>query len=45
MTYNAAEIYLPAKWFADAVTRHSVPAILLLAGVSLLLFAFIFRMV
>ncbi len=45
MTYNAAEIYLPAKWFADSVTRHSVPAMLLLAGVSLLLFAVIFRTV
>ena len=45
MTQNAARIYLPAGWFSDAVTKHSVLSILLLAGVSTLLFAVLFRVV
>ncbi len=45
MTSGAAGIYLPAKWFSDAVTRHSIPAMLLLIGVSVLLFAAVFRVV
>lgn len=45
MTSGAAGIYLPAKWFSDAVTRHSIPAMLLLIGVSALLFAAVFRVV
>lgn len=45
MTSDAADIYLPAKWFADAVTMRSVTAMLLLIGVSALLFAVIFRLV
>lgn len=44
-TSNAAGIYLPAKWFADAVTGHSIAAMLLLTGVSALLFAAVFRVV
>jgi len=45
ITSNAAGIYLPAKWFADAVTKNSVVAMLLLIGVSALLFAAVFRVV
>ena len=45
ITSNAAGIYLPAKWFADAITKTSVPAMLLLAGVSVLLFAAVFHVV
>ena len=45
MTSNAADIYLPAKWFADAVTKHSAAGMLLLAGTSVLLFAAVFRIV
>ncbi|MBP5533038.1 MAG: hypothetical protein J6X68_03650 [Lachnospiraceae bacterium] len=39
---NAESIYLPAKWFDGAVTGFSVSDILLLTGVSILLFAVIF---
>ncbi len=45
LTSGAAGIYLPAKWFADAVTGHSVSSMLLLTGVSALLFAAVFRVV
>lgn len=45
MTSGAAGIYLPAKWFSDAVTGNSIPAMLLLTGVSVLLFAAVFRVV
>ena len=45
ITDNAAGIYLPAKWFSEAVTKHSIPGILLLAGVSALLFAVLFTVV
>ena len=45
MTQNAARIYLPAGWFSDAVTKHSVLSMLLLAGVSALLFTVLFRIV
>ena len=45
MTSNAAGVYLPAKWFADAITKHSASAVLLLTGVSILLFAAVFRIV
>ena len=45
MTQNAARVFLPAKWFSDAITKHSVLGILLLVGVSALLFAVLFRIV
>lgn len=45
ITSDAAGIYLPAKWFSDAVNGHSVPAMLLLIGVSMILFALVFRVV
>ena len=45
ITDNAAGIYLPAKWFSEAVTKHSIPGILLLTGVSALLFAVLFIIV
>ena len=44
-TENAAKYYLPAKWFVGAVTRLSVPDILLLLGVSALLFFILFKIV
>lgn len=45
VTGGAADKYLPARWFADAVTQLSVPEILLLAGVSAVLFIIVFRIV
>ena len=45
VTGGAAGVYLPAKWFADAVTKTDLPGILLLVGVSGLLFAAVFRIV
>ena len=45
MTGNAARLYLPAGWFADAVTKNSFISGLLLIGVSALLFAVVFRIV
>jgi ABC-2 type transport system permease protein len=45
ITGNAAGIYLPAAWFSNAVTRGSIPDILLLVGVSALLFAALFALV
>ena len=45
ITEKAAEIYLPAGWFANAITKHSVPDILLLAGGSALLFWVLFTVV
>lgn len=45
MTGNAARIYLPAGWFADAVTKGNLLSALLLIGVSALLFAVVFRVV
>ena len=45
ITSNAAGIYLPAKWFSDAVTGNSVIAMLLLIGVSVLLFTAVFHVV
>lgn len=44
-TASAARAYLPAGWFADAVTRLGVSSMLLLAGTSLLLFAAVFYVV
>jgi hypothetical protein len=45
MTANAANIYLPARWFAEAVSKYSLSAALLLIGVSALLFAAVFHLV
>ena len=45
ITSNAAGIYLPANWFSDAVTGNSVIAMLLLIGVSVLLFTAVFHVV
>ena len=44
-TGDAARIYFPAGWFSDAVTRLSVPGILLLVGVSAALFLAVFAVV
>ena len=44
-TDSAAGFYFPARWFARAVTKGSPPDILLLVGVSALLFAVVFRIV
>ena len=45
MTDQAADIYLPARWFAEAVTKMSLSSMLLLTGLSILLFAIVFRIV
>ena len=45
LTGGAAKTYLPAGWFADAVTKPSLPAALLLVGVSAALFAAVFFVV
>ncbi len=45
VTGSAASVYLPARWFADAVTKGSVSSALLLAGVSVLLFGVVFTLV
>ena len=45
MTGDTARVYLPAKWFSDAVTQLNVPAMLLLAGVSAVLFTVVFAVV
>ncbi len=49
ITDDAANVYLPARWFSDAVTKRSLPDILintlLLAGISLALFVIVFRIV
>ncbi|MBR3561899.1 MAG: hypothetical protein IKN81_10320 [Oscillospiraceae bacterium] len=45
MTDSAAGIYLPAKWFSDAVTMRAPLDALLLIGVSALLFAAVFQVV
>ncbi len=45
LTKKASRICFPAGWFADAVTKGSIISGLLLAGVSILLFAAVFRIV
>ena len=45
MTNDAARVYLPAGWFADAVTKLSPRGILLLVGVSTALFIAVFVIV
>ncbi len=44
-TENAGRVYLPVGWFAGAVRGPVVSDILLLTGVSLLLFVIVFRIV
>ena len=44
-TDSAAKYYLPAKWFTDAVTKLSPVGILLLIGVSAVLFCGLFFIV
>ena len=45
MTGNAGRIYLPAGWFSNAVTKSGIVDLLLLAVVSAVLFAVVFRIV
>ncbi len=45
MTGNAAGIYLPAGWFSNAVTRLGISDMLLLVGVTVLLFSVLFYIV
>ena len=45
VTGDAAKLYLPAGWFAGAVTKLRVSDMLLLAGVSVALFAVVFALV
>ena len=44
-TANAAEYYLPAGWFTNAVTKLSAIDILLMLGVCIALFAVVFHIV
>ena len=45
MTGQAADIYRPVRWFSDAVVKRDIPGILLLVGVSVLLFVLVFSVV
>lgn len=45
ITERAAGIYLPAAWFSNAITRHDAAGMLLLVGVSALLFVLLFALV
>ena len=45
VTGSAGRIYLPAGWFAGAVTKTGILDILLLTGVSVLLFVIVFAIV
>lgn len=45
MTGNAANVYLPAGWFSGAVTAGSASGMLLLVGLTVLLFALVFYVV
>ena len=45
VTARAGEIYLPAGWFSNAITKMSLPDVLLLVGVSAGLFAVLFYLV
>ena len=45
ITDTTAGVYLPARWFTDAVLRCSVPGMLLLAGISAALFTVVFVIV
>lgn len=45
VTGSASKIYVPARWFSNAILQGSVVHALLLAGSSLLLFAAVFALV
>ncbi len=45
MTAGAANIYLPAKWFSDAITAVDILSIILLTGISVVLFVVLFALV
>jgi ABC-2 type transport system permease protein len=45
LTKNIASVYLPMKWFWDAVTKTDILSFLLLIAVSALLFAVVFKLV
>ena len=45
VTGKAADIYLPAKWFTDAVIKTDIIGIALLVGISIALFIVIFLIV
>ena len=44
-TDDSAQIYLPAKWFSGAVTNLRISDMMLLSGISILLFAIVFYIV
>ncbi len=45
ITSEGAKAYLPAGWFTDAVTKTSISGMLLLIGLSVLLFTLLFLLV
>ena len=45
MTENASRYYLPATWFSEAINDLRISSILLIIGVSLLLFSAVFHIV
>ncbi len=45
MTEKAARIYMPAGWFANAVTRLGIADIFLLVGVTIFAFVIVFKLV
>ncbi len=44
-TDRAAAMYPPIRWFADAIAVTSISSMLLLAGISILLFSVVFKIV
>lgn len=42
---RAGKVYVPVRWFSDAVSKHSLSSALLLVGVSVLLFEAVFLLV
>lgn len=45
ITDNMAGYYLPAKWFANAITESGISDVLLLTGISVVLFTAVFAIV
>ncbi len=45
ITGKAAGFYLPVRWFSDAITQHNALDMLLLIGISILVFAIVFCIV
>ena len=45
VTGTGADIYRPARWFSDFITKEDYLGMLLLLGVSIVLFAVVFRIV